>query len=233
MKRVLFVALVLSFIGNICVAQKSTYTENRQVNNFDKLYSCCGIDVYISEGSSNMIRIETTHQEFLQYLTTDVINGELKISVKNNQHNKFKNLKTQVFISASNLSSIKATSGANIYNSGSLNARDIYISATSGATIRLDLKADNIQCKATSGSEIVLKGSARYAKMAANSAGNINMYEFQLKEADARASSGSDIKLRVSDKLDARASSGGSIKYKGEPKDVNRSSGSGGSVKRS
>jgi len=223
--------LFLIVIYTVCYAQKGA-TENRSIGSFNAINVCCGIDLYITEGKSSTITVEVSDKEYLSHVKTEVRNGWLRLSFDNKDLRKKPNgLKIKVSVSASDLSAIEATSGSDVVSTTKLFANDIKVLANSGADIKIELDTKNLECDVSSGADIKLAGSALNAKVDASSGGDINMGEMTVKVARAHASSGSDIRLHVTDEIKANASSGGGIKYTGNPQTVNSGKSSGGSVR--
>jgi hypothetical protein len=73
-----------------------------------------------------------------------------------------------------------------------------------------------------------LSGLSLYADL--SSAGDLNAYEFKVKEADISVSSAGDADIYVTEKLRADASSAGDVNYKGDPKNVDAHTSSAGGV---
>jgi hypothetical protein len=93
--------------------------------------------------------------------------------------------------------------------------------------VKLELEANEVVVESSSGSDIFLKGKVSVLEAHASSGSDIDASELQSRKCNASVSSGSDIKVYVTEELDANASSGGDITYSGNPKakDINESSG--------
>jgi hypothetical protein len=63
-----------------------------------------------------------------------------------------------------------------------------------------------------------------------SSAGDLNAYELQTREAEISVSSAGDADINVSERINARASSAGDINYRGDPKYVDAHSSSAGGI---
>jgi len=232
MKKLVCSILLVTLACTLSYAQDGNYTENRSVGSFNAIDACCGVDVYITEGASSTVKVETNKKEYLSNIITETKNGELKISVNNNNFFKgVRNLKAKVYVTANNLTSIKSSAGSDVYSNGTLQANDIKLLATSGSDINIELNAVNIEGKVTSGSDIKVKGKASYASLSATSGSDMNLQDMTINVVDASASSGSDIVVTVVDEINAKASSGGDVIYKGNPKTVNKKQSSGGGIK--
>lgn len=231
MNAKMITTLLLLFVINT-LSYGQNKSENRSVGSFNAISVCCGIDLYITEGSSSEITVETNFPEYLSRILTEVKGKELKISFDGNIINKRPNtMWMKVYVSANNLTAIKASSGADVYSTTPLSAHDIKLSASSGADIKIELNAQSLDCSASSGSDIKLTGTAVYALAKASSGSDINMRNMVVKKAEASASSGSDVILHVTEELKAKASSGGDVTYKGNPKTVDKKKSSGGGVR--
>jgi len=82
----------------------------------------------------------------------------------------------------------------------------------------------------SSSGDITLTGDAGMLEADLSSAGDLNAYNLEVKEADVSASSAGDADINVSEKLTARASSAGDIHYMGDPKYVDAHSSSAGGI---
>lgn len=93
------------------------------------------------------------------------------------------------------------------------------ISAQEGGDIEFNnLTCETIDCSATSGSDVSLKGKANMGQYKASSGSDIHAGSFVVTRLECSASSGSDISTHVTEYIDASASSGAEISYKGNPK---------------
>lgn len=232
MKRRVFSAIgLLCLICSVSYAKSGNNAETRTVGSFEAISVCCGIELYISEGSSSSITVETNYEEYLPKINTEVKKGKLKISFNmKNQVNRPRDMWVKVYVSAKNLSEISASSGAEVYSKEALKANDIKISSSSGAEVKLELNAANLKGSASSGAGLKLTGTAASASVSASSGGNINMKEMIVRVAEASASSGSDITVYATDEIKAKASTGANVKFKGNPKTVNKKKSLGGEV---
>lgn len=231
-KNLFFTFILFAVSITTLHAQGNMYSEERSVNGFTKISASNAIDLYITEGTSKKITVETNYAEVLPLIQTEVKSGELRVSLKKENRPKYKSLKMKVHVQASKLTEINATSAADIYSVGVLTTDDIKLSATSGADINLQLTARNISCSSTSGSDIKLKGTATSARVNASSGADIDMKEMIVENVTASATSGSDIDLHVTGDLKASATSGSDITYRGNPQNVDQNRSSGGSIKK-
>ena len=203
-------------------------TENRKISNdFTRIKASRGLDVYITKSSDLSLVVEAD-ENLHEFIETDIIDKTLIITT-----NKNIGLATakKIHLSVENLNEILVSSGAEIYSENTFFTKDLKISASSGAEMNLVLNVNNLVCSTSSGAEINLSGIAINFDANSSSGSEINAYELKAKNCIAKASSGSDIEISVSDSFEGEAASGADIKYKGNPKVVSKNKSSGGSVK--
>lgn len=231
-KKAFTLLLLLSVIHTLCYAQNGNYSENRSVGSFNGIDACCGVDVYISEGNSSTVKVETNYEEYLSLIKTKVKKGELKISfnIKDMATKKPNNMWIKVYITASNLTTIHASSGSDIMGSTPLLAKDIKISASSGSDIKLELTTTTLECSSSSGSDIKISGKASYASLKASTGSDINLRGMTIGTVDASASAGSDIVVNVVDAINAKASGGADVTFRGNPTSIKKRKMFGGDV---
>ena len=221
--RIIFAAFVALFfqscgfdisIGDFTTGVKGNgqvISENRAVKeNFNKVSAEEGLEIYLSQADSFSIRVEA-HQNVIPLIATEIKNGKLRIHSLENIGKATK----KIYVSLPKLSNLYGSSGALIVGETSIATGRLSISGNSGANINLDITANTLEVETSSGAILKLSGSAEQLIMAASSGGNINAKEVKSKICDAKASSGGQLNVYVTDKLLANATSGGSISYTG------------------
>ena len=134
-------------------------------------------------------------------------------------------------LTITDISAIKATSGSDVYSTNTIKVDDLELNTTSGADMKIDVKTQNLNCHSTSGSDIKITGATDVLVASATSGSNIDARNLSAEKSDVKATSGADISVNTSKELTARATSGGNVRYSGNPKKVNKSESSSGSVR--
>jgi hypothetical protein len=228
---ILFIATLFSSCGvdmfNKVNGNRNVITEQRKASgNFTGIKVSSGIDLYISQGSKNQITVEAD-ENLHDIIMTEVENGVLKIY---SEKNIWRAKARKVYVTITNLESLKATSGSDVYGEEVIKTNKISISATSGADIRISVNAVSVETSATSGSDIKITGTTTNHTSSATSGSSIDAYELESENVLAKATSGANINIYATDKLEAKATSGGDIDFRGNPKNISKKSSSGGSV---
>ena len=204
-------------------------TEERTVNqDFDKVRGSSGFDVYLTEGSENKIVVEAD-ENLLEFIETEISNGKLTIgSSKNIGRSKAK----KVHVTYINLSSIEASSGADVIGKSVIKSEKITLDSSSGADLEVEVFTKELYAETSSGADIQVSGKATTVYANASSGSELNAKNLNSITCSAKASSGADIIVTVQDKITAKASSGGDVRYYGDPVSVTKKGGRSGSVKK-
>lgn len=227
--KTLFVLFMVAAIGiNTTSAGNSDETEIRKVKNFKAIKVSTGIDLYLTMGDTEKVKI-VADDDIIDNLKTEVKDGTLHIYMKqNNWFNWSRGNKTRkAYVTVKQLEEIRASSGSDVRTENTLEGESLTVSASSGSDVEIDVIYKNLKVDTSSGSDAKISGKAKNFEAEASSGSGIKAQELKSKNCKAKASSGSDISVSVTDELYARASSGADIRYSGNPqmKDIDESSG--------
>ena len=225
---IILILVAVVGINTTAFAGTSDKTEKRNVKNFNGIKVSTGIDLYITMGNAEEVKI-VADDDIIDDIVTEVKDGTLHIYLeKNNWFNwgRF-NETRKAYVTVTQLGLIDASSGSDVRSENTLKGDELDIEASSGSDIYLDLIYKNVSLKTSSGSDAKITGKAKYFSASASSGSDIVARDFETEKCQVKASSGSDATVNVSDELVAKASSGADIRYYGNPrsKDTNESSG--------
>jgi len=130
------------------------------------------------------------------------------------------------------LNSISTTSGASVRFENTLKTDKLSLRATSGADIYAYVNVTDLNSATTSGADIRISGNAKNFEASATSGSDIKATDLKADYVTAKVTSGADIKVYAVKEINAKATSGGDIRYEGDPKVVNRTKNSGGHIRR-
>jgi len=202
-------------------------TNKRKISNdFVRINASRGLDVYITKSKRTSLEVEAD-ENLHELITTEVKDGTLYITAT---RNIWGGSTKKIHLAADFINEISVSSGAEVYSENTYSSDKLVINATSGSQAKMDLKVDDLICESTSGADMKLSGEAINFKVSTTSGSNINAYNLTARNCDAHATSGSGIKLNVTEKFVGKATSGANIRFKGDPKRAEKSNTSGGSV---
>jgi hypothetical protein len=228
---ILFIATIFTSCGsdifNGVVGNRNIVTTERTPQaDFSGIKVSTGIDLFIRQGSTNAITVEAD-ENLHDLIITEVKEGVLNIYTAKNI---WKSKARKVYVTIEKLTLLKASSGSNVKSESKIDTNEIYIDASSGASIDIEIVAKNVITETSSGSDVKIKGTTINHTARASSGSSINAYELKSTNANASASSGASIHIYASKNMDAKASSGAGIDFKGNPVSINKEASSGGSV---
>jgi hypothetical protein len=225
----IFTFITLTSLNLMAANGNSDKTEIRQVGNFDGIKVSTGIDLYITMGTTEEVKI-VAGDDVIDKIITEVKDGKLHIYTKqsNNWFNwNSGNQTRKAYVTVKELVSIDASSGSDVKSENTLKGDELKVSASSGSDLAIDVYYKNVWVDASSGSDAKLTGKVKSFDAEASSGSDIVARDLESKICKVSVSSGSDVTVNVTDELYANASSGGDIRYYGNPsvKDINESSG--------
>jgi len=202
-------------------------TENRNIEGtFTAIKVSHGLDLYLTQGESTKLTVEAD-QNLHELIFTEVENGTLRIYADKNIGNAESK---KIMLSFKDISSIKATSGSDVYSINTITANHLELTTTSGSDMDLDIHVETLVCKSTSGSDLVLRGKTNSLTAHATSGSDIEAQNLETNASHVKATSGAGIKVNTNKELYAKASSGGDITYYGNPEFIEKSDGVSGSI---
>lgn len=238
MKKLLF--LLLAFAGLNAAAQQTKIIQDANARQrtiagaFTQISVATGIQLYLTQGNETSLAISVSNEKYNKIFKTEVVNGVLKIymDIKEIGWLKDKNRLLKAYLSIKTLEKLTASSGAEVFTADTLNVNGFIMKFSSGAQFNGVIKATDLQIDQSSGSEINISGAAANLKIRVSSGASFSGYYLITQNCTAKASSGADANITVTNTLDAHASSGGTIQYKGNGSVKTLRANSGGSVRK-
>lgn len=222
-----YLIYVLVILGcSFALAQES---EVRNVGTFNGIKAAEAVDVYLKKGAKESVRVEASGTD-LSNVITEVSGSYLRIHMA---QGNFRRTSVKAYVTFVSLEKISASSASNVFSEGIIATPSMDINVSSAATVEVGLDTDLVTADVSSAGEIILEGRSKVFEVEASSAGDVDAYKLLSERVSARVSSAGSVKVNAVKELDARASSGGDIRYRGNPLKTNTDSSSGGSVKKS
>ncbi len=212
MKRIAIFIALAAITATIFAAPKSDVegnknvtTEDRQVSDFTAVSVSSGIDLYLTQGNKETLKLEAD-ENLMEHIITEVENGVLKIYSKKNLR-KYKKL--EAHLTFKELDKISGSAGADVFAEKRIKADKMYVNMSSGSDIKLKLKAPKIRLNMSSGSDGIVDFEGKSVKINASSGSDVEMLASNLDDFTANISSGSDIMIQGSAQIvNINASSG-------------------------
>ncbi|WP_299128772.1 head GIN domain-containing protein [uncultured Winogradskyella sp.] len=208
---------------------RNVITQERKIlNDFNSVKISQGLELYLTQSNAIALSIEAD-ENLHDFIITDVENGVLSIYATENIRRA---ASRRINLNVTDLSSIMATSGSDVFSTNTIKTDTLELHTTSGADMRLKVKTETLNCNSTSGSDIIVSGTTTLLIAQATSGSDIKASQLKAEISKVKATSGADISINTSKELTARATSGADITYSGNPEKIDKSNNSSGSVRR-
>ncbi len=193
-----------------------------------------GIKLMLTAGETNTASYTIASDDLTDGFSAELKKGILYLGmnydvVKKNSR-KYKKANIVVYLSAKDISSMSASSGAVVKTSGTFTSTNCEMQCSSGASLDFSTRATNGSIKVSSGAVAKISGAITNASVDISSGSTLKGKDLMLTNVSAKASSGASAIFGINGALKAKVSSGASILYIGTPKETKIEKSSGGSV---
>ena len=205
------------------------WKKDRAVSSFSGVSVSSGIDVYLTQGSSEKLTFDVKGVDE-DDVKSEVRNGVLKLYIERKRMNINwgRNTYVKAYLTFRQLTELQASGGSDVLGQGTLSFKNLTISGSGGSDVKLALKADEVNVSAGGGSDVVIEGSARSLNADGSGGSDLDARKLTVDVCNANSSGGSDVYVHATRELSLKASGGSDIYYYGSAKVVSKSE-SGGS----
>lgn len=170
--------------------------------------------VTVARGSQQSVEI-TLDDNLLEYLETEVADGELRIkfdAAVNPQDFELRVELTMTDLEALSLVGVGTVSTTNLFQVDS-----VYVSLTGVGTVNLEVDTDKLVSVLTGVGTVALSGEAENMKVTHSGVGNLAAFGLQAEDATITQTGVGDSQVYVNGHLDVTITGAGSVFYKGSP----------------
>ena len=222
----LFVLFLLTLTSTLSIGQ--VITETRKVSSFESISVRNAIDVRLSKGDQESVRIAAEGMS-PSNVETNVSGRVLKIEL---DQFKFRTkVKVTVYVTYVNLSRIEVSMAAGVLADQPIKTESLELEANTASSIEIAVDADKVLVEAETASVVILSGNTRQLNVITETSSNVDASQLKANKATAEANTASGIRLFVTDDLMAEAKTASTIRYRGNPARRNTSSNTAGNIK--
>jgi hypothetical protein len=201
-------------------------SEDREAGSFDRLKVSSGIDVFITQGEVESIKV-IADDNLLEYIRTDVYDNTLNVTAKANIR---KAKSKEVHLVYKKLREIDISSAGDVEGTNRMKADELNLDLSSAGDLVLEVEAISINCNISSAGDARLTGTVDELDADLSSAGDLYAEDLIARKAHVGASSAGNARICATEEVNLSASSAGDIYYKGDPKIINVSRSSAGNI---
>jgi hypothetical protein len=198
-------------------------TETRTVTGFTKISLEGAMDVFVTQGANESVRIEAD-DNLLKLITTDVSGGELELSSSESIDPV---TPIKVYITARSLDGLSIAGSGKIVTETPFTTKDFDASIAGSGDIQANVIAEQIDASIAGSGNVILKGSTNSASVSVAGSGDVRGFDLAAKSASVDIAGSGDCEISASEQLTGNIMGSGSIYYKGDPKVMRSIMGSG------
>lgn len=193
-------------------------TQNRNVSNYEKVTLVGSMDVALISGKEGALKVEA-ESNLQEYITTEVNDGVLKISVKKGfSISPSGNREIKVIVPFEEIEGVSITGSGDIWSSDQIKSESFKSSLTGSGNLKLNLNVKDLKSTVTGSGNTELKGTAENFSCTVTGSGDVEAFNLRASKAEVTISGSGDVELTATEELKGRVSGSGDITYNGNPK---------------
>jgi len=205
--------------------------EDRHLSGFNALDVGGPFDVKLTQGQTESVKVEAP-EDVIGKVTTEVVNGTLKVYNKHNEMFHFGDLfhhkKILVYVTAKNINSIVVSGSGDVKFTEGIHGDKMNLHVSGSGDLDGAVEVKNLETSISGSGDVRLSGHAETSAVRVSGSGDYSARGLITSNTDVHVSGSGDAKIYASNKVDASVSGSGDISYSGHPKNVYKSkSGSG------
>ena len=210
MKNYIITGILILF-ATLTFAQKS---EERKIDSFDKIDVFGNIEVVMSLGDTETLRIETKNIDPSE-VSTQVKENLLKIKMSSNLFDD--DVKVKVFVTYKVIREISSNASAAVKFNNPVTGDKVVINATSGGRVVLKADLNAVELNAYQGAQVDISGKTKLLEAYVNTGGILAGSDFTADEAYMKMNTGGKAEIIVNKRIEAHVNTGANFSYFGKP----------------
>jgi len=193
-------------------------TKEREVLPFTGIIASGSFELFLEKGDEQKVIIETDeniHNLFISNVRNENLDIQIVGEVK-----RAKALK--VYVTFVNLKHLITIGAVDVRSETLLEAENVEVFASGVSSVKLNIKATNLNLEITDGAYVFLQGTAEELDIRVTDEAEVNAFNLKANNCYTKISGYSDAKINVSGELRLRVTGAGNLYYKGTPKITDR-----------
>jgi len=228
MKKSVFI-LGLLFCSSTLLAQVNNY-DVMNIVDFHSISVNSAYTVYVKQSNKEEVRVEAAKDI---YDITEIIvkEGVLHINIEKDDSQtsksiwqKIDNIKLlptlNVYVSIKDVEKLSVNGSGKLITENSIASDNLSLLVAGTGSMEVDVKSTNLDAKLAGPGTLEIRGYTDKFMVQNSGAGQVEAFEFEAQNADAKLFGLGSIKMNVSEKLDAKIYGNGNILVKGATKEI-------------
>jgi hypothetical protein len=190
---------------------------NRSTGDYNGV-KCSGfMDFKLIPGTEGNIKIEA-ESNLIEYIVTEVKNGDLIVKVENNVNLKpSRNKPLLITIPYETVDKVSLSGSGDVWNEGTLVSNNFNASISGSGDVVLKISSSKAKGTVSGAGDLTLKGSATDLVASVTGSGDFHGFDLESVNVDVAVTGSGDAAVNVSGELRARVTGSGDIEYRGNP----------------
>jgi len=192
-------------------AQKS---EQRDIDSFDKIDVFGNIEVVMTAGEKEELKIESKTIDPSE-VKVEVKDKLLKIKISENLFED--KMVARIYVKYKEIREITSNASAEIKVKNTIKGDKLFLTATSGGRIMLDVDLNAIELNVYQGANIDITGKTKIQESYVNTGGILSGAKFTSNEVFIKMNTGGKAEVIVEERIEASINTGADLSYFGKP----------------
>ena len=219
MKKIILPLIVILFLTSSCLNRRIDgngviTTEQRDVDQFNSVITDGVFNVYLSQGRTHEVQVET--DENLQGIVKiRTVNNHLYVDLAENT--KFESTKMNIYITSPTYEKIDCDGVVNINSTGTIVTPNLKIENDGVGNINLDVICESLSINSDGVGNTTLNGESENLTIRNSGVGDVDAYDHISMIVNIVNSGVGNSEVYVTEELDVTISGVGNVYYKGNP----------------
>ncbi len=233
MKKAILIFTVL-LLGSMAFASSSVIdaaTEERNVGEYESIHISGWYDVTLVDGKEGKITLEGK-ASVLENITTEVVNGKLKIKWdKNVNLNPFQGMsKVLITIPVEEIDAVVLSGSGSVVSDKTLKSDTFDTTLSGSGTLDLSIETNSLTSSISGSGNTVLSGKTATYKVQVSGSGDVKAFGLKADDVTASISGSAKVKVYANTSITASISGSGDVRYMGPATKINSKVSGSGSV---
>lgn len=189
-------------------------TDERSVGSFDEVQVSGAIDVYVSQGAAQPVKIETD-ANLMEYVEVNVEGSRLVIKTRNG-YNLDPTQEMKVYVTAPLYKSIQVSGACDVIGQNEISSSGKIDMGVSGAgEIKMEISSPEVTVDLTGAGAATLRGQTKKFDISLSGAGHIRCFDLKSETTEVDITGAGEAEVFASVAITGSISGAGSVHYKG------------------
>lgn len=220
-KYFLFTIMFVAFAAGVFAQDQLVVDPNATIrelkSSFSKIKVSHGIDLYLSQSSTESLAVSASEEKYADKIITVVENGVLRISYDGSGWTGSGNRQLKAYVSFKDINELEASGSSDIRVAGSIKASKLSLRLSGSSDFIGSVMADDLVLDMSGSSDVKISGTANTLNLENSGASDLKGYDLVVNVCNSNSSGASDVNITVKKELNVQASGASDVYYKGNP----------------